>query len=318
MAVISIGSLSNVEKASYVKEGLDFAKPHMMYAKFATGDRVAKRDGNTRTWFRFTKPSVTSGSSTTFSGGQTYYKNMTGAPPTFTPATPGTTQITAQVEFLFGQGHEWNDGMEYTAFADLPVELRELNAQHAAEAVETEIRDVLKVGTTVSYANAKASRGLLTGADQVDTYDFIDAVTVLRNNDAPLISGMYEALCSANIIAQLMKDSVFQTAVAQQKNYMFAGRIAELFGVGFDFSSLAPTVTNSGSNNAVATVEQTLIVGGKSYGITKWMMNDYDLVYTPPGGWGDEYAVRHALTWKHAFKSVILNQSWLLRLESAR
>ena len=48
------------------------------------------------------------------------------------------------------------------------------------------------------------------------------------------------------------------------------------------------------------------------------MLDDFDIVYTPPGGFNDEWAVRHALTWKFMFKSVILNQNWLLRLESAR
>ena len=115
-----------------------------------------------------------------------------------------------------------------------------------------------------------------------------------------------------------MKDSGFQTAVANQKNYIFVGTIAELYGMRFDFSSLAPTVSNSGSNNAVATVEQTIILGANAFGISKWMLNDFDIIYTKPGGWGDEWAVRHGLTWKHYFKSVILNQSWMSRLESAR
>jgi hypothetical protein len=47
-------------------------------------------------------------------------------------------------------------------------------------------------------------------------------------------------------------------------------------------------------------------------------MDDFDIVYTGPGGWGDEWATRHAMTWKYVFKSVILNQNWLVRLESAR
>ena len=318
MTAISIGTLTDLEKSSYVKEGLDFAKPNLIYQQYGVGDRVPKRDGKTRQWFRFAKPALTGGTSTSFAGGQTYYKSTTGAPPTFTPATPTDTTITASVDILFGQGHEWNEIAEYTIFADLPMELRKLNATHAAESIETEVIAVVSAGTNVFYANNKGSRGLLTAADQVDTYDFIDSVTVLRNNDAPLIKGMYSAMCSPNIIAQLMKDSVFQTAIAQQKEYMFSGVIAELFGVRFAWSSLAPTVSNSGSGNAVSKVEQTIITGDNAYGITKWMMNDYDLVYTGPGGWGDEWAVRHALTWKYMFKSVILNQSWILRLESAR
>ena len=316
MALISIGTLTDLEKVSYVKEGLEVAKPNLVYQQYGMGDRVEKRDGKTRQWFRFTKSAITSGSD--FSGAATYVKNTTGAPPTFTPATPSDTLITAQVDFLFGKGHEWNEGVQYTSFADLPKELRVINAQHASEATDTEVRDVLKAGTNVAYANAKASRGLLTGADQIDIDDLTNQLVTMRDNSAKPVKGFFPVFCSNSVIGQLLKDSAFRTAVQLQREYMFTGTIVEFMGMRFHNTELAPTVTSSGSNNAVANVEQTILVGQNSYGVTKWMLNDYDVVYTPPGGWGDEWAVRHSLTWKHAFKAVILNQSWLLRLESAR
>ena len=317
MAVVSIGTLTDLEKVDYVREGLEIAKPELIYAQYGQGDRVAKRDGKTRQWFRMTKIGIL-GNSTSWGGSITYIKNATGAPPTFTPATPADTTVTATADYLFGQGHEWNDAVEYTSFADLPKELRVINAQHAAEAIDTEVRDVVVGGSNVYYANNKASRGLLTSADQIDMNDIFDAVTVERNYDSKPVKGMYPALCSANVVAQLMKDTAFQTAVAQQKDYIFTCTIAELYGVRFHFTSMAPTVSNSGSNNAVSKVEQTMIIGANAFGVTKWMLNDYDLVYTAPGGWGDEWAVRHALTWKYAMKAVRLNETFMLRLESAR
>lgn len=317
MAAISLGTLTDLEKTSYVREGLPVAKPKLIYSQFAVKDNVAKREGKTRQWFRFTKPGLTSGASGNFSGYQ-YEKNATGAPPTFTPATPADTTVTAQVDFLFGQGHEWNDGIEYTSFADIPKELRILNTLHAAEAIDTEVRDVVVAGTNVIYANGEATRPDLLTTDTVDMNDIFDAVTVLRNNDAPEIQGMYSAMCSANVIAQLMKDTTFQNAIQVQKNYIFTGTIAELYGVRFNFSSRAATTSNGGSASQIATIEQTIITGDNAYGKTAWMMNDYDIVLTNPGGWGDEYAVRHAMTWKFMFKSVILNNNWMVRLESSR
>jgi N4-gp56 family major capsid protein len=317
MAAISIGSLSDLEKTSYVREGLPVAKPKLIYSQYAVKDRVAKREGKTRQWFRFTKPAYAS--STAFSGSTyQYVKNTTGAPPTFTPATPSDTTVTAQVDFLFGQGHEWNEGAEYTSFADIPKELRLLNTLHAAEVIDTEVRDVVAAGTNVAYANGRATRPNLLSTDTVDMVDFFNAATTLRNNDAPEIQGMYSALCSANVISQLMQDTTFQSAIQFQKPYIFTGTIAELYGIRFNFSSRAATTTNGGSASQIATIEQTIITGDNAYGRTAWMLDDYDIVYTPPGGWGDEYAVRHALTWKYMHKAVILNQSWLLRLESSR
>lgn len=318
MAAMSLSHLTDLQKTDYVREGLPVAKPKLIYSQYAVKDRVAKREGKTRQWFRMTKPGLASQSGDFSGSTYQYVKNTTGAPPTWTPATAADTVITAQADFLWGQGHEWNDGLEYMSFADVPKELRKLNFLHAAEAIDTEVRDTIVAGTNVSYANARATRPNLLSTDQVDMNDFFAASTTLRNNDAPEISGMYSALCSANVIEQLMKDTAFQSAIQFQKPYIFTGTIAELYGIRFNFSSRAATTSNGGSASQIATIEQTIITGDDAYGKTAWMMDDFDIVVTNPGGWGDEWSVRHAMTWKYVFKSVILNQSWLLRLESSR
>lgn len=201
---------------------------------------------------------------------------------------------------------------------DLEDNLRQVNAEHAGRAVDSETRDVLIAGTSVAYANAKASRGLLDSNDKIDMADIFQSVTNLRNRSARPIDGKFTVAHSHNVTQRLLLDSTFQAAIANQKDYIFTGTIAELYGCRFVGTENAPTVSNSGSNNAVSTVEQTLIFGSDAYGVTHWMMNDYDLVYTGPGGWGDEWANRHALTWKMVHKPVILNDSWMERLESAR
>lgn len=318
MAAMTLSSLTDLQKTDYVREGLPNAKPKLLYSQYAVKDRVAKREGKTRQWFRMTKPGLTSQSGDFSGTTYQYVKNTTGASPTWTPATAADTTVTAQVDFIFGQGHEWNDGLEYTSFADIPAELRKLNFMHAGEAIDTEVRSVVVAGTNVVYANGRSTRPNLLSTDQVDMNDFFDASTNLRNSDAPEISGMYRSVCSANVIAQLMKDTTFQSAIQFQKQYLFTGTIAELYGIGFGWTSRAATSTNGGSASQIATIEQTIITGDNAYGKTAWMLDDFDIVYTQPGGWGDEWATRHAMTWKYMFKSVILNQNWLVRLESSR
>lgn len=319
MSAISIGTLTDLEKTDYVKEGLDWAKPNLIYQQFGMGDRVPKRAGNTRQWFRMTKPGLAAGGTDFSTTVYQYIKNTTGASPTWTPATPADTTVSAQVEFLFGQGHEWNDGVEYTSFADLPKELRMLNAQHASEAIEQEVINVLRVGTSVYYANNKANRMAMITTDTVDVDDFLAVVTALRNNDSKPIRGNFRAMISANVLQQLLQDSTFREVVARSsRDYYFTATIAEYLGIGYQFSSMAPTIGDSGSNNTISTLEQSIVVGQGAYGITKWMLNDYDIIYTKPGGHGDEWANKNALTWKYNFKSVVLNQNWMYRLESAR
>ena len=302
-----------------MKEGLEWAKHNLIYQQFGMGDRVPKRAGHTRQWFRMTKPNLASGGADFSTTVYQYIKNTTGTSPTWTPATPADTTVSAQVDFLFGQGHAWNEGTEYTSFADIPKELRMLNAQHASEAIEQEVINVLRVGTSAYYANNKATRNLVDANDTVDVDDFLAVVTALRNNDAKPIRGNFRAMISANVLQQLLQDSTFREVVSRSsRDYYFTATIAEYLGIGYQFSSMAPTISDSGSNNAVSTLEQSIVVGNNSYGITKWMLKDYDVVYTSPGGHGDEWATKHALTWKFNFKSVILNNDWMYRLESAR
>lgn len=315
MAVINIGTLSDVEKTFYYKEALAFAKPALIYQQFGQKDRVAAREGKTVQWIRFTKLSLSSG--TDFNGSATYVKNTTGAAPTWTPATPGDTTIPATMDALFGIGHEWNEAIQYTSLVDLPKELRKLNAQHAAEAIDKEVRDVVIGGSNIVYADGAAGRSSLAADDYIDMVDIFAAATNLRNYDAPTINGMYSALCSHNVIMELMRDSTFQSAIQFQREYVFTGTIAELYGVRFLTTSLAPTVASSGTSGT-DTIEQTLVVGDGSYGVTHWLLGDYDIVYTTPGGHGDEWATKHKLTWKMYHKAVILNQNWMVRLESVR
>jgi N4-gp56 family major capsid protein len=310
MAAVSLGTLSDIEKTYYIREALTIAKPALIFKQFGTKERVPAREGKTAQWIRFTKLGLVSTTN--------YTKNSTGAPPTWTPDTPADTTVTAQLDFLAGNGFQWNEGIGYTSLVDLPKELRIITVQQAAEVMEVETRDVIKAGTNVLYANQKTARNLVTSVDKIDLNDVLDLGVSLRANDAPKIKGVYPVLCSPYTVAQLMKDTTFLSAVQFQKEYLFTGEITKLYGMAFMESSLAPTVSNSGSNNAVATLEQTIALGDMSFGVTTWMLNDFDVIYTPPGGHGDEYAVLNKLAWKMYYKAVILNQSWLARMEAAR
>lgn len=317
MAQISIGTLTDIEKSAYVKEALQFAQLTLIYRQYANKDNVQEREGKTRQWDRFSIPAVTSG--TDFTGAATYVKNTTGANPTFTPATPTTTTVTATADYLFGKGHEWTNSVAYTSFLDVKDNLRRVNAEHAGRAVDTECRDTFLAGTTVQYANSKSSRMGLISTDKIVMNDIFASITTLRNNSAQPIKGMFGANISWNVNQQLSQDTAFQNALNyQQKDDLFVGVIARIYGCRFTGTDNATTVANSGSNNTVGNVEETLIFAQDGTGVTYWGKDDYDLIYTGPGGWGDEWSVRNALTWKYCGKAVILNQNWLLRLESAR
>ena len=45
MGVLNIGTLTDIEKSSYVREALEIARPDLIYQQFGQGDRVPKREG---------------------------------------------------------------------------------------------------------------------------------------------------------------------------------------------------------------------------------------------------------------------------------
>jgi len=305
MAVMTRTEGANAIEVHNVRKTLEFAKPKLVYPQFGTPDLVMRRKGQTASWLKFDKLSIPSAVLTDN--------------PTVTPATITDATVTATLQF-WGNGIELVEFLEETSYLDLPDEYKKLLGQNAGETINEKVRDVLIAGTSVNYANGKASRGLLTSADTADLDDILDTVQSLEASDAPMIGDEYVAIISPYIKTRMMKDTAFREATRYlaKDNSLFTGEVANVDGVRFVRTSTAPSLTNSGSNNAVASIEQTIILGSGAYGIARLLPGDFDVVITPPGGHGDEYKVKTAMTWKAYMKAVILQQTYMRRLESAR
>ena len=142
----------------------------------------------------------------------------------------------------------------------------------------------------------------------------------LEAADAPKIGDEYVDIISPYVKTRLMKDSAFREAVRYlaKGSTMFTGELVSVDGQRFVVTSTAPSVSNTGSNNSIATLDQSIILGDGAYGIARLLPGDFDVVVTPPGGHGDEYKVKTSIAWKVYLKAVILQQTFMRRLESAR
>lgn len=294
---------ANALQVHVVRKTLEYAKPKLVFSQFGMPDLSLKRLGKTASWLRFTKMSVPS--------------STLDESPTWAPATVAETTVTATLE-LWGNGVELTEMLKETSFLDLPNEYKQLVGQNAGETINEKVRDVLIAGTSVNYANQKTARQSLISTDTIDLDDILDTVQSLEASDAPKIGNEYVAIISPYTKTRLMKDSAFRDATRYQKESMFTGELCSIDGVRFVVTSTAPTVASSGSNNSVANVDQTIILGEHAYGIARLMPGDFDVVITPPGGHGDEYKVKTSIAWKAYLKAVILNQSFMRRLETAR
>ena len=286
-----------------VRKTLEYAKPKLVYTQFGQPDMILKRKSDQATWFRFDKLGVPS--------------VQLDDNPTFVPETVTTANVSAKLEF-WGNGVQIVEFLEETSFLNLADEYKQLIGQNAGETINEKVRDVIKAGTYAIFPNSRASRADLISTDYADLDVFIDAGTALEAADAPKIGDNYVAIISPFVKGRLLKNTAFREAVRYQKDSLFTGELCTIDGIKFIVTSTAPTVTNGGSASSVATIDQSIVVGQGAYGIARLMPGDFQVVVTPPGGHGDEYKVKTAITWKSYLKSVILNQNWIRRIETAR
>lgn len=305
MATMTRSLGANTIEVYNVRKTLEFAKPKLVYPQFGAPDLVMKRKGQTASWLKFTKLGIPS--------------SVLDDSPTWSPETVLDSTVTATLQF-WGNGVELVEALESTSFLDLPMEYKKLLGQNAGETINEKVRDVLVAGTSVNYANAAVARQNLISTDTADMDDFIDVATALEVSDAPKIGDEYVAIISPYVKKRLMKDTAFREAIRYlaKGSSIFTGDLVSIDNIRFVVTSTAPTVTSTGSNNSISNLEQSIILGEGAYGIARLLPGDFDVVITQPGGHGDEYKVKTSMAWKVYAKSVILQQSYIRRLESAR
>jgi len=312
MAAANLANTTDLNKVHYIREALPVVERNLVFAKFGQVDEMPRGDGNSFRFIRFTKLGTTASD---------YTANTSGDSPEWAPSTPADTLLNVTPDFLFGPGYEWNEAREYTSWVSLPANLRKNVSLQAAEVFDLRVRDIVIAGTNVVYANGRASRDELTSADVIDMDDIFRAVENLKANDAkPLAKvGNFACIISPYTERSLLTDTAFRDLVEHSRaKDEFAGHLGSLGGVDFFVTTHAPSIADSGSASSVGYVEQTLIVGEGAYGVTKILYDNFDIIYTAPGGHGDEWKNKHKLTWKAAMKAVILDENNMVRLESSR
>lgn len=320
MAVTKTTDIADALRVQAIRKALAYAMPKLVFPLFGQHDEIAEREGKAIQWFRFSKLALP--------------ESALAESPTWAPETLANTKVNATLE-LWGNGVEYTEFLQKTTYLDdFPNSVKKLVGQNAGESINEQVANTLKAGTQVIFPNGK-TESTFNSDDVITLNTILDAVAELEENDAPRITetglidktqidgdmpvdGVYIAFISPRVKSQLMKETAFREAVRYQKQSMFSGHLCTIDGVAFLVTSTAPTRTSVGSNSSVGTADQTIIVGAGAYGVPSLTRDMFDIVVTPPGGHGDEFAVKTAVAWKAYYKAVILNQDWIIRIESAR
>ena len=148
------------------------------------------------------------------------------------------TETEAEVK-AYGKHVELTDEMQWAMLDNMHKETAELLADQAALTLDTLDRNVLASGTSVQWANGKASRSALTSADKLTGTEIRNAVRTLKNaNVKRFPDGCYHAIINPDIEFDLQDDPLWiDVAKYQDKEAIQSGEIGKLVGVKFYVST---------------------------------------------------------------------------------
>jgi N4-gp56 family major capsid protein len=216
-----------------------------------------------------------------------------------------------------------SDHLELASVDPVLSELTGLLGQHAGETLDRVARNILTAGTTVQYANARASRTALNSGDVLDSTEVLTAVANLKNQNArPLVSRRFVALIHPFTWQRLMADTtitnIFQNAYqrSDEGNPLAVGELGDIYGVRFVESSNSRVFSSLGQSGS--DVYATLVLGADAYGVSEIDSLSLQSYFQPRGSGGATGDPLHqiwSMGWKASFTAVILNQNWIRRVE---
>lgn len=301
MAATTTSTLSSVVKAYYDKRFLMRAEAEFVYKQMGRVGVIPRNEGKTVVWNRYTNPTAKNTALTE------------GTDPT--PAGLSATLISATVS-QYGNYEQVTDILSLTAIDNTISSAIDLLAYEAALTIDTVIRDIVVAGSNVLYASGVANRTSIAATNVTTVADVRKSVRELKGNNAkPMANGSYMAAIHPDVEYDLQGDSNWTNAVQYTTNgvdRIYNGEVGKLYGVRFLNTTQAPVLTNSGS--AGTEVYQSMFFGMESFGVSE-LQNLNTFVDSP----SPRSALRlySDVGWKAGFATKILNDNFMVRLESA-
>lgn len=301
--VTTQGSLTAEMKTYYDRQLLARALPVLIHSQFGQTRPIPAGSGKTIEFRRFSALGVSTA-----------------------PITEGTTPagnsltasaVTASVN-QYGDYIQGSDLLDLTAIDPIMDQTAQLLGEQAGYSIDTIVRDILVAGTTVQYANGKASRILTAATDVMTVTEIRKAVRTLQKNKArPHADGSYVAIVSPSVAYDLQTDTNWVNAQQYAGSQrIFTGEIGQLYGVRFVMSTEAKVFTGAGASGA--DIHATLVLGADAYGIVPLEGHNLQTIFKPLGSSGaaDPLDQRWSQGWKAMFTAAILNDAFMVRIES--
>lgn len=301
----TIGTVSAENKTFYEKALLRRLTPELVFAKYGQCKSAPKHEGTTIDFRRFNAIA-----------------------PKTQPLTEGVTpdgsalsvtSVTAAVS-QYGDFVRISDVLDMTGIDPVITEMAQVLGESAGLTIDTVVRNTVVSGTSVQYANGRASRAAVVAGDVLTAAEIRKAVRTLRRNNAkPLENGYFIGIVDPETAYDLMSDSLWQDISKYNGGQaIMEGEIGKLCGVRFVESPNGATVS-SGASSAV-TLHQTMIIGADAYGVVDIAGTSRPQMIikgVESGGTADPLNQRSTVGWKALFTAVRLQELAMVRIEHA-
>ena len=159
-----------------------------------------------------------------------------------------TTPITATVDQV-GQYVTLTDLAELTVVHPIVEATMQNLAQSAARAYDNRIQTALLAGTTVQYANGRASRITVAVGDNVTTTEFSKLFSKLAMNGALTFDdGNYVMVVDPYVQQDIVNDTKFNTAAAySQVDRLNRNEVGKWYGITVVSSNNIPNIAGAGA-----------------------------------------------------------------------
>jgi len=238
-----------------------------------------------------------------------------GIPPDAVPIT--ISQFEATIE-QYGAVVRLSDLAELTARHNIVERTMYVLGLQAAEVYDQLVFNVLDAATTVYRPNSRSGDTSLFASDLVSYVDLIELDATLSDNAGrPFEDGSYVFLTSPQPYAGILKDPDFKAAAQfQAPDKIWRGEVGNLGGFRIVKSnSPALNPTSQATSGQANKVYSSFAIARMAYQITD--LQNLRVYVVAPGGQTDPLQQSRKLGWKFAFKSLITNQNWIIKVRSA-
>jgi N4-gp56 family major capsid protein len=234
-------------------------------------------------------------------------------------------KISATVQ-QYGAWTKVSDFLDMTGLDPIITETAQMFGDHAGLSMDQIVRDIVAAGTSVRYANSKASRVLTAAGDKITAADIIKVRTTLVRNNVKQIKlpnggKGFVAFTHPEVVANIMglaewKDQNTYVDVKNREQ----GIAGQMYGVYFLEATTAPVFAAAGA--AGIDVYGTIVIGEGAYGIPDIQGSSKpDIIVKNSNGDTNDTSnpmnLYSTVAWKSAFTALRLQEKAIVRYESA-